>query len=148
VGGNLAVVAGFQHLLGLAMALALYTTLIRRHAPRWAATVATAPLLLDAYQLQMEQTIMPDVTFEALITTGLTILLWHPRPGLWRVAAGALVLGLATDVRQIGELLIMLALPDRSTRRGRRDATLLATLYDTAARVQELADLTVRDLLN
>jgi site-specific recombinase XerD len=40
----------------------------------------------------------------------------------------------------------LLALPDRSTRQGRRDATLLATLYDTAARVQELADLTVRDV--
>jgi integrase/recombinase XerD len=40
----------------------------------------------------------------------------------------------------------LLALPDRSTRKGRRDATLLATLYDTAARAQELADLTVRDL--
>jgi integrase/recombinase XerD len=40
----------------------------------------------------------------------------------------------------------MLALPDRHTRTGRRDATLLATLYDTAARVQELADLTVRDI--
>ena len=40
----------------------------------------------------------------------------------------------------------LLAMPDRSTRRGRRDATLLATLYDSAARVQELADLTVRDL--
>jgi integrase/recombinase XerD len=40
----------------------------------------------------------------------------------------------------------LLALPDRSTRAGRRDATLLATLYDTAARVQELADLTVRNL--
>lgn len=40
----------------------------------------------------------------------------------------------------------LLALPDRSTRRGRRDGTLLATLYDTAARVQELADLTVRDI--
>ena len=40
----------------------------------------------------------------------------------------------------------LLAQPDRSTRRGRRDATLLATLYDTAARVQELADLTVRDI--
>ena len=39
-----------------------------------------------------------------------------------------------------------LAQPDRSTRQGRRDATLLATLYDTAARVQELADLTVRDI--
>jgi len=41
---------------------------------------------------------------------------------------------------------LLLALPDRSTRQGRRDATLLATLYDTAARVQETADLTVRDL--
>ena len=40
----------------------------------------------------------------------------------------------------------LLALPDRHTRRGRRDATLLATLYDSAARVQELADLRVRDI--
>ena len=40
----------------------------------------------------------------------------------------------------------LLALPDRTSRQGRRDATLLATLYDTAARVQELADLTVRDI--
>ncbi|MDQ1393420.1 MAG: hypothetical protein QOF30_2397 [Acidimicrobiaceae bacterium] len=40
----------------------------------------------------------------------------------------------------------LLAQPDRSTRQGRRDATLLATLYDTAARVQELADLTVGDI--
>jgi site-specific recombinase XerD len=41
---------------------------------------------------------------------------------------------------------LLRAQPNRSTRRGRRDATLLATLYDTAARVQELADLTVRDV--
>jgi integrase/recombinase XerD len=45
---------------------------------------------------------------------------------------------------------LLLALPDRCTRQGRRDATLLATLYvalyDTAARVQEIADLTVRDI--
>jgi integrase/recombinase XerD len=40
----------------------------------------------------------------------------------------------------------LLALPDQSTRTGRRDTTLLATLYDTAARVQELADLRVRDI--
>jgi integrase/recombinase XerD len=46
----------------------------------------------------------------------------------------------------VGHTRQLLALPDRSTRRGRRDATLLATLYDTAARVQELADLTVRDI--
>lgn len=41
---------------------------------------------------------------------------------------------------------LLLAQPDRSTRSGRRDATLLAALYDTGARVQELADLAVRDI--
>jgi site-specific recombinase XerD len=40
----------------------------------------------------------------------------------------------------------LLAQPDQTTRQGRRDATLLATLYDTGARVQELAGLTVRDI--
>jgi len=40
----------------------------------------------------------------------------------------------------------LLAAPDRTTRRGRRDATLLAALYDTGARVQELIDLTVGDV--
>lgn len=40
----------------------------------------------------------------------------------------------------------LLSAPDRNTRSGRRDATLLATLYDTGARVQELIDLTVHDV--
>lgn len=40
----------------------------------------------------------------------------------------------------------LLAQPDRSSRQGRRDTTLLATLYDTAARAQELADIAVRDI--
>lgn len=40
----------------------------------------------------------------------------------------------------------LLNAPDRTTRSGRRDATLLATLYDTGARVQELVDLTVGDV--
>ena len=41
---------------------------------------------------------------------------------------------------------LLLSAPDRSTRQGRRDATLLATLYDTGARVSEIADLSVRDI--
>jgi hypothetical protein len=105
--GNLAWVPAFQHLLGLAMGLAIYVVLIRRGAPRWAAALAAAPILLDAYQLQMEQTIMPDVAFEALILGGLAILLWKPRPSLIRILVGAFVLGLAADVRQVGELLIV-----------------------------------------
>ena len=43
-------------------------------------------------------------------------------------------------------LLLILAQPDLSTSSGRRDVTLLSVLYDTAARVQELVDLRVRDV--
>jgi hypothetical protein len=104
---NLAVVPITQHVLGLAMGLAIYTVLVRRGAPRWAAALAAAPILLDAYQLQMEQTLMPDVWFEAFIVAGLTILLWTPRPGWKRLIVGALVMGLAADIRQIGEVLFI-----------------------------------------
>jgi site-specific recombinase XerD len=40
----------------------------------------------------------------------------------------------------------LLSQPDMSTQHGRRDATMLSLLYDSGARVQELADLTPRNL--
>jgi integrase/recombinase XerD len=43
-------------------------------------------------------------------------------------------------------LRLILEQPDRSTPRGRRDLAVLSVLYDTGARVQELADLRVRDV--
>ena len=103
--GGLALVAAVQHAFGLAIAVALYAVLLRRGAPRWVATLAAAPVLLDAYQLQLEQTIMSDVLFEVMITAALVVLLW--RPGPWPVAAGALVLGAAVTVREIGAVLIV-----------------------------------------
>jgi hypothetical protein len=108
--GGLALVAAVQHAFGLAMAFAVYALLIRYRVPRWAATLAAAPVLLDAYQLQLEQTVMPDVLFETMLTAGLVLLLW-PRPAeqdsLWPVAAGALVLGATATVREIGGILIL-----------------------------------------
>jgi len=106
--GGLALVAAVQHAFGLAMGVALYALLLRRWAPRWVATLAAAPVLLDAYQLQLEQMIMPDVLFETMVTAGLVVLLW--RPGPWPAAtsgSGALVLGAAVTVREIGGVLIV-----------------------------------------
>jgi hypothetical protein len=108
--GNLAVVAAGQHLLGLAMAVAIYIVLLRRNAPRWAAALAAAPVLLDAYQLQMEQTIMPDVLFEAFVVAGLAILAWKPRPSLTAISVAGFILGASATVRQVGEALIIPAL--------------------------------------
>jgi hypothetical protein len=73
---NFDTVAVVQHLLGLGMAVVIYLLLLRRGVSRWLAALAIAPVLLDAYQLQIEQMIMPDTWFEALIVAGLAILLW------------------------------------------------------------------------
>lgn len=105
--GGLAAVAAAQHILGLGMALSLYCVLLRRGMWRWAAALATAPVLLDGYQLQAEQTIMPDVLFEALIVAALTLVLWRRRPGAWQVGLAGLALGVAVDVRQVAEVLFV-----------------------------------------
>jgi hypothetical protein len=105
--GGLAAVAAAQHILGLGMALSLYSVLLRRGIWRWAAALAAAPVLLDGYQLQAEQTIMPDVLFEALIVAGLTLLLWRRIPAAWHVGLAGLVLGVAVDVRQVGAVVIV-----------------------------------------
>jgi len=45
-----------------------------------------------------------------------------------------------------GAMETILKMPDTSTSWGRRDLTLLSTLYDTGARAQELADITLRNV--
>ena len=108
--GNLGLVAVIQHVLGLGMAVALYVLMLRRGVVRWLAALAVAPVLLDAYQLNAEQTIMPDVLFEALVVAGIVLLLWQPRPGLAFVILAGLALGTSAPVRQVGEALILPAL--------------------------------------
>jgi hypothetical protein len=104
--GNFNAVVAVQHLLGLGIALLLYVLLLRRGVARWLAALAAAPILLDAYQLQSEQTIMPGPWFEALIVAGLAILLWQPAISWRRVVAAGLVLGTSATVAQVGEALI------------------------------------------
>ena len=133
--GNLGTVAAVQHLVGLAVAVAVYVILIRLQVARWLAALAIAPILLDAYQVQIEQTIMPDVWFEAVIVAGVALLLSRRirqgrstqgrsrqgrstsrlaserlAPGLLAVIAGGLILGISATFRQVGEVLILPAL--------------------------------------
>jgi hypothetical protein len=104
---NLDLVVAVQHVLGLAMAVAIYALLRRRGTGRWLAALAIAPLLLDAYQIQIEQTLMPDVWFEALIVAGLAILFWRPTVGWRRAAVAGVVLGASATVAQVGEALLL-----------------------------------------
>ena len=144
VGGGLTGVAVAQHVLGLAMAAALYALAIRYGTGRWLAALAAAPVLLDAYQVEAEQTIMPDVLFEALVVAAMTLLLW-PRPptadsdgtarragaGFVQLTCGAALLGLSATVRQVGVLFVVpllvyaltAAAPDWHSGRWRNRAT-------------------------
>lgn len=105
--GGLGLVTVTQHLMGLGMGMALYVMLMRRGAPRWAAALAAAPVLLDSYQLVLEQNVMPDVLFQAMLTAGIVLLVWQPRPAWWLVALGGLIMGAAVDIREIGLVLVV-----------------------------------------
>jgi hypothetical protein len=104
--GDLGTVVAVQHLLGLAMAIALYVLLLRRGVNRWLAALAIAPVLLDGYQLQAEEMIMPDVFFEALVVLALVILLWKPIASWRALIASGLLLGIGVTVHEFGLILI------------------------------------------
>ncbi len=107
VGGNLATVAAVQHLFGLGMAVAGYALLVHKGAWRVLAALATAPVLLDAYQLQIEHNIMSEPLFEAMLVAALVAVTWRTRPGGWVVTIAGALLGLAATVRQAGELTVV-----------------------------------------
>jgi hypothetical protein len=105
--GNFDLVVAIQHVLGMAMAAVIYLLLIRRGTGRWLAALAIAPVLLDAYQVQIEQVLMPDVWLEALIVAGLAVLLWRPDVSWRRVLAAGFLLGASATIAQIGEALLL-----------------------------------------
>jgi len=105
--GNFDAVVAVQHLLGLAMAVVIYLLLLRRGTPRWLAALAIAPVLLDAYQIQNEQTILPGTFFQALVVAAFALLLWRPEAGWRRTVAAGLLLGTSAIIAQVGEALIL-----------------------------------------
>jgi len=102
---NLTTVVAVQHLMGLGMAVAGYALLVHKGAWRVLAALATAPVLLDGYQLQIEQMIMSEPLFEAMLVAALVVLTWRPRPNVTTVVVAGLLLGFSVSVRQAGELL-------------------------------------------
>src|ERR1700745_3258537 len=63
---SFALVAAVQHLMGLAMGVLIYLLARRFGLPAWAATLATIPVLFDAYELQLESAALPHVPVAVL----------------------------------------------------------------------------------
>ncbi|MFC4586510.1 hypothetical protein ACFO8L_10525 [Sphaerisporangium corydalis] len=97
-------VAFTQHLLGLATGVLVYTAVLRLRGRRWAGALAAAPVLLDAYQVELEHLLVSDTLFAFLAIAAVVAVLG---PLTWRAAVTAgLLLGAATLTRTIGLPLI------------------------------------------
>src|SRR5580658_9123392 len=91
--GSFAVLAAVQHLMGLAIGVMIYHLARRHRLPAWAATLAAIPVLFDAYELQLETDVVPDISFGILVFIALYLLLRSPgerRPAATAGAAFAL----------------------------------------------------------
>ena len=105
--GGLTFVVIVQHLVGLLLGVAIYALARRLTVYRWLAALAAAPILLDAYQVQIEQNIMAETTFDVLLVAILWLLLGRGSPGWKRAALVGVLIGAAFTVRAIGMVLLV-----------------------------------------
>lgn len=96
-----------QHTLGLASGIIVYALLVRRRLRTWVAALAAAPVLLSAYQIQIEHFILSDSLFAFLLIAAIAVLLWNPRPGWLGCVLAGLLLGAAAITRSEGTPLIV-----------------------------------------
>jgi hypothetical protein len=99
---SFALVTVLQHVIGLGTAVMVYALLRRNRLPGWAATLAAAPVLFDAYQVQLEHLVLSDTLFAGLVMGAVTVMLWRYDVTPRRSAAIGLLLGLAAVVRTVG----------------------------------------------
>jgi hypothetical protein len=108
---SFALVAAVQHLMGLGMGVLVYLLARRFGLPAWAATLATVPVLFDAYELQLESDAVPDIPFGFLVVIALYLLLRAPgerRPA--RTTAAAFLLGASALLWPVGLVLLAVLL--------------------------------------
>jgi hypothetical protein len=118
---SLALVAAVQHAAGLAIAVACYAVTRRAGLPGWGATLVAAPVLFDAYQLQLEQAVLSDTLFMLLVTLAVVAVCRSGRPSTPACAGAAVLLGLAAITRTVGLPLLVLLIGYLLLRRvGRR----------------------------
>ncbi|MFC4897456.1 hypothetical protein ACFPKZ_22075 [Streptosporangium amethystogenes subsp. fukuiense] len=104
---DFALVALAQHLLGLGVGVLVYLTARRLGAPAWAATLASVPSLLDAYQIELEHLLVSDTLFTVLVLSAVCLAV--RRSVGRRTACGiGLLLAAATLTRTVGLPLVAL----------------------------------------
>ncbi len=110
IGGSLSMAVAIQHLIGVAIAIALYVLLLRWGAWRWLSALATAPALLDLRVVTAEHLLLPQTLFVALVTAAMLVVGWRSRPPAVAVFAFGVLLGVASTVLPVGVALLPVAI--------------------------------------
>jgi hypothetical protein len=108
--GELWTIPLVQHLLGLAVAVLLYALLLRLDVRPTFAALATLPLLLDAYWLNVEEYVLSETIFGLFLVGGIAALLWNRPLGIGAAALSAALLTSAALTRVVGILAFVPAL--------------------------------------
>jgi hypothetical protein len=108
--GSAAALIVTQHLIGLAIVVALYALLVRRGVSKLIATLAVVPAALDAYFISLEHMIMSETFFHACVVGAVVLLLWRERLRIPEAAAGGVLLGYAGITRSVAVPLIVVFL--------------------------------------
>jgi len=100
---SVATVAVVQHVFGLLAGTLIYVLLrLRFQFAGWTATLAAAPVLLSAYEIQLEHFMLSDALFMILTVTALVIALWRQIPPILACIAVGLLLAAAAITRTEG----------------------------------------------
>jgi len=95
---SLTLVVIVQHLMGLAIAVMIYALLRRARVPKLWAALATLPVLLNGFQVELEHMVMADTLFMFLLVAAAALLLWRERPSWQAVLLAGLLTGYAVTV--------------------------------------------------
>jgi len=105
---TLLAVTTVQHLLGVAVAIIVYSLLRYWGLPGWGAALATVPTLFDPREIALESYILPDTVFCFVILLVVALLLTKRTPRLWQCVVAGLLLAYASVLRGNGIPLVVI----------------------------------------
>ena len=81
--------------------------LLRLGVRRWLAACATAPFLLDAFQLLIEQSLLSELLFELLLVGACAVLLWRRPVRIVPAAMAGLLFAVVALTRPVGAVVAL-----------------------------------------
>ncbi len=100
VTGKLWTVSLTQHALCLLAGILLYLFLRRVGLNKWLAALGSAPILLDAYGIDLESTVLTEALVSALLVATFVILFWNRKtPSKLALASAGVILAFTTITR-------------------------------------------------